>query len=185
MFHPSRGGARGGRDQFNWDDVKNDKDRFNYLGNSLKAAVKKPWDQGPEAGWYDKDGARSQATGKEKAEIMSEIQMIKAKEAEYMASVLSGGFGFKKAAAVPTPPDDTVSEQRPMVSRPGPIVQDQQFTAPRAPLREQARHRSRSQERHSRPRSRSRPRHHRSRSPRSLRDDRNYSESSREYRRRH
>ncbi len=32
VFHPSRGGVRGGKDQFNWDDVKTDKDRENYLG---------------------------------------------------------------------------------------------------------------------------------------------------------
>ena len=32
IYHPSRGGVRGGKDQFNWDDVKEDKDRENYLG---------------------------------------------------------------------------------------------------------------------------------------------------------
>ena len=33
IYHPSRGGTRGGKDQFNWDDVKSDKERENYLGN--------------------------------------------------------------------------------------------------------------------------------------------------------
>lgn len=32
MFMPSRGGSRGGKDQFDWDDVKADKYRENYLG---------------------------------------------------------------------------------------------------------------------------------------------------------
>ena len=32
MHHPSRGGVRGGQDQFSWDDVKMDKHRENYLG---------------------------------------------------------------------------------------------------------------------------------------------------------
>lgn len=33
MFGSSRsGGVRGGQDQFNWDDVKTDKHRENYLG---------------------------------------------------------------------------------------------------------------------------------------------------------
>ena len=32
-----RGGVRGGRDQFKWDDVKTDKDRSYYLANSLMA----------------------------------------------------------------------------------------------------------------------------------------------------
>ena len=35
MFGSSRsGGVRGGQDQFNWDDVKVDKHRENYLGES-------------------------------------------------------------------------------------------------------------------------------------------------------
>ncbi|ERE67675.1 putative multiple myeloma tumor-associated protein 2 like protein [Cricetulus griseus] len=37
MFGSSRGGVRGGQDQFNWEDVKTDKQRENYLGNSLMA----------------------------------------------------------------------------------------------------------------------------------------------------
>uniref|UniRef100_A0A3Q7IPS1 Multiple myeloma tumor-associated protein 2-like N-terminal domain-containing protein n=1 Tax=Solanum lycopersicum TaxID=4081 RepID=A0A3Q7IPS1_SOLLC len=39
MYHPTRGGVRGGRDQFSWDDVKVDKHRENYIGHSIKAAV--------------------------------------------------------------------------------------------------------------------------------------------------
>ena len=31
-FGGIRGGVRGGKDQFEWDDVKVDKDRENYLG---------------------------------------------------------------------------------------------------------------------------------------------------------
>lgn len=38
-YEPSRGGVRGGRDQFKWEDVKTDKDRENYLGHSLKAPL--------------------------------------------------------------------------------------------------------------------------------------------------
>jgi len=32
---PIRGGTRGGKDQFKWEDVKSDKDRENYLAHSL------------------------------------------------------------------------------------------------------------------------------------------------------
>ena len=32
IFHPTRGGTRGGQDQFDWEDVKTDKDRECYLG---------------------------------------------------------------------------------------------------------------------------------------------------------
>lgn len=35
IYHPSRGGVRGGKDQFNWSDVKGDKERENYLGMSI------------------------------------------------------------------------------------------------------------------------------------------------------
>ena len=35
IHHPTRGGTRGGGDQFDWDDVKVDKHRENYLGTLL------------------------------------------------------------------------------------------------------------------------------------------------------
>lgn len=35
MFGSSRGGVRGGQDQFSWEDVKTDKQRENYLGKGL------------------------------------------------------------------------------------------------------------------------------------------------------
>uniref|UniRef100_A0A8B9BE42 Chromosome 1 open reading frame 35 n=1 Tax=Anser brachyrhynchus TaxID=132585 RepID=A0A8B9BE42_9AVES len=35
MFGSSRGGVRGGQDQFSWEDVKTDKQRENYLGDAL------------------------------------------------------------------------------------------------------------------------------------------------------
>lgn len=34
---PARGGTRGGRDQFNWENVRSDADREYYLGHSVKA----------------------------------------------------------------------------------------------------------------------------------------------------
>ena len=40
LHEPSRGGTRGGKDQFAWKDVEVDKHRENYLGNkSLHAKV--------------------------------------------------------------------------------------------------------------------------------------------------
>ena len=32
IHHPTKGGSRGGTDQFDWEDVKVDKHRENYLG---------------------------------------------------------------------------------------------------------------------------------------------------------
>lgn len=42
---PPRGGARGGKDQFNWENVKSDKDREFYLGHSVKALAGR-WQKG-------------------------------------------------------------------------------------------------------------------------------------------
>ncbi len=35
IHHPTRGGTRGGKDQFDWEDVKTDKDRECYLGKAV------------------------------------------------------------------------------------------------------------------------------------------------------
>ena len=41
IFHPTRGGNRGGKDQFKWEDVKEDKDRENYLGKHSVSDIHK------------------------------------------------------------------------------------------------------------------------------------------------
>ena len=35
LYEPSRGGTRGGQDQFEWENVKIDKYRENYLGKLI------------------------------------------------------------------------------------------------------------------------------------------------------
>jgi hypothetical protein len=42
---PPRGGNRGGKDQFNWENVKSDADREFYLGHSVKATTGR-WQKG-------------------------------------------------------------------------------------------------------------------------------------------
>ena len=74
---PIRGGNRGGRDQFSWDAVKEDKYRENYLGHSVKAPMGRR-QKGKDLEWYSK----------KKADVEDELQRIKEQEAQVMASAL-------------------------------------------------------------------------------------------------
>ncbi|KAK5860095.1 hypothetical protein PBY51_021596 [Eleginops maclovinus] len=93
MFGSSRsGGVRGGQDQFNWDDVKGDKHRENYLGNSLMAPVGR-WQKGKDLSWYAKDKKGGAPLSKEE-----EIAAVKAAEHEALMAAL----GHKNIKRQPT-----------------------------------------------------------------------------------
>lgn len=93
MFGSSRsGGVRGGQDQFNWDDVKVDKHRENYLGNSLMAPVGR-WQKGKDLTWYAKDKKGGAPLTKEE-----ELAAVKAAEHEALMAAL----GHKNIKRQPT-----------------------------------------------------------------------------------
>ncbi|KAF9081246.1 hypothetical protein BGX23_001102 [Mortierella sp. AD031] len=93
MFHPTRGGTRGGQDQFKWEDVKEDKHRENYLGNSLLAPVGR-WQKGRDLTWYAKDNSSNTDADSALSKKQAEIQNIKDAEAEAMAEAL--GYKTKR-----------------------------------------------------------------------------------------
>lgn len=83
MFHPTRGGVRGGKDQFTWESVKTDKDRECYLGHSIMAPIGR-WQEGKDLHWYNKEGDNKKKINEE---------FLSAKEMEEKA--LMAALGYK------------------------------------------------------------------------------------------
>ncbi|KAF8472470.1 kinase phosphorylation protein-domain-containing protein [Kalaharituber pfeilii] len=85
---PLREGSRGGRSEFSWEAVKNDKDRENYLGHSLMAPVGR-WQQGRDLTWYAKESqSKAQAVQEEEDRRKEELRIVKEAEQEALARAL-------------------------------------------------------------------------------------------------
>ncbi|KAI5803173.1 kinase phosphorylation protein-domain-containing protein [Geopyxis carbonaria] len=78
--------SRGGRNEFSWDQVKEDKDRENYLGHSLMAPVGR-WQAKKDLTWYAKADQSAEALSAEE-QRREEIRRIKEAEQDALSEAL-------------------------------------------------------------------------------------------------
>lgn len=90
VYMKPRGGNRGGTGDFQWSDVKTDKQRDRYLGASLNAPVGR-WQNGRDLQWFSKEKKTDAATLARSEQRRVEIDMVKLAEREALAEALGLG----------------------------------------------------------------------------------------------
>ncbi|XP_065189109.1 multiple myeloma tumor-associated protein 2 homolog [Sycon ciliatum] len=111
IYHPSRGGVRGGADQFDWEDVKTDKDRECYLGHTVKAPSGR-WQKGQDLTWFNKDKSTAGLKDLDAERRKAEIAAIKHQEEEMMAVALG-----RKPPPKPEPTDQLSKAEMKMLMK--------------------------------------------------------------------
>ena len=110
----TRGGSRGGHDQFSWEAVKEDRNRICYLGNSVKAPVGR-WQAGKDISWFQKpmeqrtDMLIKTTLSSSACSIKEEQELLREKEKEMMANALLYGFGNTPSSTVTTLPQSLIN----------------------------------------------------------------------------
>jgi hypothetical protein len=166
--------SRGGRAEFSWDAVKEDKDRENYLGHSLMAPVGR-WQRGKDLTWYAKGDSNESMTEDEQRK--EEIKRIKQAEEDAIAAALG----------LPVPNREVNANEEPLGGRSvkeDETVKDGKSEGKKREGGRDERGKERSRHHRSRDRSRSRDRErrhrHRSRSRRRDKDHRHRDERDRD-----
>mmetsp|Transcript_34944 Transcript_34944/g.89398 ORF Transcript_34944/g.89398 Transcript_34944/m.89398 type:complete len:345 (+) Transcript_34944:218-1252(+) len=108
---PPRAGARGGKDQFNWENVKSDQFRENYLGHSVKASVGR-WQKGRDILWYTRE------KNEDESRLQDELAAVKEREEEMMLEAL--GMKPKRKKVVEMKSRLDASEMKTLLQRGGP-----------------------------------------------------------------
>lgn len=81
------GGTRGGRDQFNWEDVKADRHRENYIGASVKGRVGR-WANAKDVDWWTRERGGGAGSAEAREAARAEAAAVRAREEALMDEAL-------------------------------------------------------------------------------------------------
>jgi len=121
---PPRGGSRGGKDQFNWENVKGDKFREYYLGASVHANTGR-WQKDRDVFWYTREKDDQQAS------LEDELAAVKQREEDLMLEALGMKPKARKKVEMKARLDAT--EMKSLLQRGGPEADPGEDPGPSVP----------------------------------------------------